>query len=228
MKRVLDWFVLRKIPHVTKVPQKFCRWFSTICFQFLCYSFQVEGGFVQGLGLFTIEEIRYSQTGTPWTTGPGAYKIPGFADIPVEFYVHLLRSAPNEKAVFSSKVRRIFIDVKTLPFRFIVYHFNRPKSVWIIILLRLGPFRREIGLSQLSEVFSPGTFLKPHIFYPNNSCERGLKPSADLWKKWCGFGVRIHWYLLNERLILVKKKLVWLVWMVPYSVEKVLLNPRSD
>lgn len=64
---------------------------------------QVEGGFVQGLGLFTIEEIRYSQTGTPWTTGPGAYKIPGFADIPVEFYVHLLRSAPNEKAVFSSK-----------------------------------------------------------------------------------------------------------------------------
>lgn len=64
---------------------------------------QVEGGFVQGLGLFTIEEVRYSQTGFPWTTGPGAYKIPGFADIPVEFYVHLLRSAPNEKAVFSSK-----------------------------------------------------------------------------------------------------------------------------
>ena len=84
--------------------------FQPFVFNF-CYSFQVEGGFVQGLGLFTIEEIRYSQTGTPWTTGPGAYKIPGFADIPVEFYVHLLRSAPNEKAVFSSKVRRIFIDV---------------------------------------------------------------------------------------------------------------------
>ena len=59
--------------------------------------------------------------------------------------------------------------------------------MWIIILLRLGPFSREIqfiaGLSQLSEVFSPGTFLKPHIFYPNNSCERGLKRSADLFKK---------------------------------------------
>ncbi|KAK2567725.1 Xanthine dehydrogenase/oxidase [Acropora cervicornis] len=64
---------------------------------------QVEGAFVQGLGLFTIEELRYSQSGAPWTTGPGAYKIPGFADIPVEFYVHLLRSAPNEKAVYSSK-----------------------------------------------------------------------------------------------------------------------------
>ena len=67
---------------------------------------QVEGAFVQGLGLFTIEELRYSQSGAPWTTGPGAYKIPGFADIPVEFYVHLLRSAPNEKAVYSSKVRK--------------------------------------------------------------------------------------------------------------------------
>ena len=67
-------------------------------------SFQVEGGFVQGLGLFTLEEVRFSQSGSLWTTGPGAYKIPGFADIPVEFYVHLLRSAPNEKAVYSSKV----------------------------------------------------------------------------------------------------------------------------
>ena len=67
-------------------------------------SFQVEGGFVQGLGLFTLEEVRFSQSCSLWTTGPGAYKIPGFADIPMEFYVHLLRSAPNEKAVYSSKV----------------------------------------------------------------------------------------------------------------------------
>lgn len=72
--------------------------------------FQVEGAFVQGMGLFTLEEVRYSQTGAPWTTGPGTYKIPGFSDIPVEFYVHLLRSAPNEKAIYSSKVRitRVF------------------------------------------------------------------------------------------------------------------------
>lgn len=62
--------------------------------------------------MFTLEEVRYSQTGSPWTTGPGAYKIPGFSDIPVEFYVHLLRSAPNEKAVYSSKVRKTFgLDV---------------------------------------------------------------------------------------------------------------------
>ena len=67
---------------------------------------QIEGAFIQGLGLYTLEEVRFSQTGSPWTTGPGAYKIPGFADIPVEFNVHLLRSAPNEKAIFSSKVQK--------------------------------------------------------------------------------------------------------------------------
>ena len=69
----------------------------------------MEGGFVQGMGMFTLEEVRYSQTGSLWTQGPGAYKIPGFSDIPVEFYVHLLRSAPNEKAVFSSKVWRVSV-----------------------------------------------------------------------------------------------------------------------
>ena len=79
-------------------------WQSPRLISFKFALFQVEGGFVQGLGLFTLEELRYSQSGSPWTTGPGAYKIPGFADIPVEFYVHLLRSAPNEKAVYSSKV----------------------------------------------------------------------------------------------------------------------------
>ncbi|XP_008556718.1 xanthine dehydrogenase [Microplitis demolitor] len=64
---------------------------------------QVEGGFIQGLGLFTLEELIFSPTGTLYSRGPGAYKIPGFADIPQEFNVSLLRDAPNPRAVFSSK-----------------------------------------------------------------------------------------------------------------------------
>ena len=70
---------------------------------FLLWS-QIEGAFVQGLGMLTLEEVRCSQNGALWTTGPGTYKIPGFADIPVEFNVHLLRKAPNDKAIYSSKV----------------------------------------------------------------------------------------------------------------------------
>lgn len=65
---------------------------------------QIEGGFIQGYGLFTMEELIYSPTGTLYSRGPGAYKIPGFGDIPQEFNVSLLKGAPNPRAVYSSKV----------------------------------------------------------------------------------------------------------------------------
>ncbi|XP_038214849.1 xanthine dehydrogenase [Zerene cesonia] len=64
---------------------------------------QIEGGFIQGYGLFTMEELIYSPTGTLYSRGPGAYKIPGFGDIPQEFNVSLLKGAPNLRAVYSSK-----------------------------------------------------------------------------------------------------------------------------
>ena len=37
------------------------------------------------------------------TTGPGAYKIPSFNDVPSEFNVCLLRGVSNPRAVYSSK-----------------------------------------------------------------------------------------------------------------------------
>ncbi|XP_022619725.1 xanthine dehydrogenase/oxidase, partial [Seriola dumerili] len=64
---------------------------------------QVEGGFMQGLGLFTLEELHYSPRGVLLTRGPGSYKIPAFGDIPTELTVSLLRDALNDKAIFSSK-----------------------------------------------------------------------------------------------------------------------------
>ena len=45
----------------------------------------------------------YSPQGITFTRGPGAYKIPAFTDIPLEFNVSLLRNAPNKHAVHSSK-----------------------------------------------------------------------------------------------------------------------------
>ncbi|XP_073318733.1 xanthine dehydrogenase/oxidase isoform X2 [Pagrus major] len=64
---------------------------------------QVEGAFMQGLGLFTLEELHYSPRGVLLTRGPGTYKIPAFGDIPTHLTVSLLRDAPNEKAIFASK-----------------------------------------------------------------------------------------------------------------------------
>ncbi|KAM6945776.1 xanthine dehydrogenase/oxidase [Aplochiton taeniatus] len=64
---------------------------------------QVEGGFMQGVGLYTLEELRYSPQGYLYTRGPGMYKIPAFGDIPTDLTVSLLRDAPNQKAIFASK-----------------------------------------------------------------------------------------------------------------------------
>uniref|UniRef100_A0A8C5P1W4 Xanthine dehydrogenase/oxidase n=1 Tax=Jaculus jaculus TaxID=51337 RepID=A0A8C5P1W4_JACJA len=64
---------------------------------------QVEGAFVQGLGLFTLEELHYSPEGSLHTRGPSTYKIPAFGSIPVEFRVSLLRDCPNKKAIYASK-----------------------------------------------------------------------------------------------------------------------------
>ncbi|XP_045474437.1 xanthine dehydrogenase [Harmonia axyridis] len=64
---------------------------------------QIEGAFMQGYGLFVLEEMTYSPTGMTFTRGPGTYKIPGFGDIPLEFNVSLLKGATNPRAVYSSK-----------------------------------------------------------------------------------------------------------------------------
>ncbi|KAL7297373.1 hypothetical protein TKK_0009758 [Trichogramma kaykai] len=64
---------------------------------------QVEGGFMQGYGLFTMEEMIYSPNGVIFSRGPGVYKIPSFTNIPREFNVSLLKGSSNPRAVFSSK-----------------------------------------------------------------------------------------------------------------------------
>ncbi|KAG6040589.1 hypothetical protein E4U41_007782, partial [Claviceps citrina] len=56
---------------------------------------QIQGAFVQGMGLFTMEESLWLRHGPSagglFTRGPGTYKIPGFRDIPQEFNVTLLK-----------------------------------------------------------------------------------------------------------------------------------------
>ncbi len=65
---------------------------------------QIEGGFIQGLGWLTCEELCFSQEGKLLTTGPSTYKLPGSRDIPKAFNVKLLENADNEeKTIFRSK-----------------------------------------------------------------------------------------------------------------------------
>ncbi|KAL1959974.1 hypothetical protein VTO42DRAFT_642 [Malbranchea cinnamomea] len=66
---------------------------------------QVEGAFVQGQGLFTMEESLWTRDGQLATRGPGNYKIPGFSDIPQEFNVSFLQgvSWKHLRSIQSSK-----------------------------------------------------------------------------------------------------------------------------
>lgn len=58
---------------------------------------QIEGAFVQGQGLFTTEEsLWHRASGQIFTRGPGAYKIPGFRDVPQVFNVSLLKNVEWE------------------------------------------------------------------------------------------------------------------------------------
>jgi xanthine dehydrogenase/oxidase len=63
---------------------------------------QIEGAFMQGMGLMSIEEIAYNKEGKLLSKGPGMYKIPGFGDIPHDFRVHLLENSEGP-AVMGSK-----------------------------------------------------------------------------------------------------------------------------
>ncbi len=65
---------------------------------------QVEGGFLQGVGWLTTEELIWNEQGRLMTNGPASYKIPAIADMPIEFHTHLLENRANpEDTVFNSK-----------------------------------------------------------------------------------------------------------------------------
>jgi len=64
---------------------------------------QIEGGFAQGFGWTTLEEVVYLKNGVLHTRGPGAYKLPGFQDVPLQMKVHLLKDSSNPTTVYSSK-----------------------------------------------------------------------------------------------------------------------------
>ena len=51
---------------------------------------QIEGGFVQGMGWLTMEELVWDAQGRLRTDAPSTYKIPTISEIPEHFEVHLL------------------------------------------------------------------------------------------------------------------------------------------
>ena len=64
---------------------------------------QIEGGFVQGLGWLTTEELKWSESGTILSDGPANYKIPTAHDVPETFNVNFFRRENSIPTVNRSK-----------------------------------------------------------------------------------------------------------------------------
>ena len=65
---------------------------------------QVEGGYIQGAGWLTMEELVWNAKGKLMTNGPASYKIPAVADMPLDLRVTLVENRKNpEDTVFHSK-----------------------------------------------------------------------------------------------------------------------------
>ncbi len=64
---------------------------------------QIEGGFVQGMGWLTTEELVWNEQGRLSTHAPSTYKIPATGDIPAHFSVALWPEANREDNVGGSK-----------------------------------------------------------------------------------------------------------------------------
>ncbi len=65
---------------------------------------QIEGGFIQGAGWLTSEELAWNADGALTTHAPSTYKIPVCSDLPEDFRVEILESGKNrEDTIFRSK-----------------------------------------------------------------------------------------------------------------------------
>ena len=67
---------------------------------------QIEGGFVQGVGWLTSEELWWNDAGELQTHAPSTYKIPTCSDLAPEFNVTMLLRTPQTAKIRSTGRRR--------------------------------------------------------------------------------------------------------------------------
>ena len=60
---------------------------------------QIEGGFVQGQGWLTMEEVNWKTNGQISTFSPSTYKIPAVSDMPKKFNVEIYKEGKNKEDV---------------------------------------------------------------------------------------------------------------------------------
>lgn len=111
---------------------------------------------MQGLGLYTLEELKFSPSGLLYTRGPSQYKIPAVCDVPLRFNVYLLPDSHNPHAIYSSKVR---------PWSEVLIQEHQH------VLSRVGSYRihfnppTPLGSPVLQGIGEPTVFLGSSVFF---------------------------------------------------------------
>ncbi|KAF2479259.1 Molybdopterin-binding domain of aldehyde dehydrogenase-domain-containing protein [Neohortaea acidophila] len=130
---------------------------------------QIEGAFVQGMGLFTIEESLWLRhNGQIFTRGPGAYKIPGFRDIPQEFNVSLLKDVNWENLRTIQRSRGVGEPPLFLG-----------SSVFFAIRDALKAARSQWGCEDVLELRSPATVERIRVSCADPILKRAEVKAAD-------------------------------------------------
>ena len=130
---------------------------------------QVEGGFVQGVGWLTLEDLRWDESDGPGrgrltTQSASTYKLPSFSELPDELNVALLERAHEDGVVYGSKA----VGEPPLMLAFSVREALRQAAA------AFGPAGTSVDLA------SPAT--PEAVFW---AVERARSPGRTTWSRGC-------------------------------------------
>ncbi|HEY8049771.1 MAG TPA: xanthine dehydrogenase molybdopterin binding subunit [Ramlibacter sp.] len=108
---------------------------------------QIEGGFIQGMGWLTTEQLVWNDKGLLTTHAPSTYKIPATGDVPAHFDIRLWPEANREDNVGGSKA------VGEPPFMLAI-------SVWEAIRDAVGAARGGAEVVRMDAPATPENVLK--------------------------------------------------------------------
>ena len=96
---------------------------------------QIEGGFIQGMGWLTTEELLWDDEGRIISNSPANYKIPTAYDVPAQFNVALFEEPNQRETVYRSKAvgepplmlaLSVWCALRDAAASFAAYRFNPP------------------------------------------------------------------------------------------------------
>lgn len=127
---------------------------------------QIEGGFVQGMGWLTTEELIWDKKGKLASNSPANYKIPTAHDLPKQWRVKLFDRKNEEQTIYNSKA------VGEPPFMLAA-------SVWCAInnaIASLGDYKKN---PELTMPATPEAVLKAVMRLQGQAWEIASKPDTE-------------------------------------------------